>query len=294
MILPPHDWHHRRSGDVYMYMPRETPPGCVLTYSERVAPLRSLAAHVQETLASDPEFEALQVFMITRFLTLEGEYGARVLVTGRRGAQPVAHVVAAVFAEDFSTRVTARITNLERLDEYVAFVTQIAREDRLHLGVRRRRFVFQPPTHWHVVPGIGLEVALFAPEYPARPACIVVSPAEPIALSPQHPRAMLAEQDARQGLAPAHEEPLPAVDTRSQLLTSEMWRSSRPLPDGRKMIRFLIVLADGRYHYPLRLECLDEPDLEHLRRVLAEVAGTVEPLPIPPPTGESALALWQD
>lgn len=293
MIAPPPDWHHRRSGDVYMYMPRDPTPGCVLTYSERVSPLRSLAAHVRETLETDAEFEPTAVFTTARFLTLEGEYGARAVIKGHRGQQPVAHVIAAVFADDFSTRVTARITDLARLDEYIAMVVRLARHDRLGLGIRRRRYMFQPPSGWHAVPGIGLELAFYPPEYPKRRACLVVSPAEPIALSGGHPRSTLADQDVRQGLSPVLAETSMPLATRSALLKGELWRSSRALPGAGKMVRSLAVLMDGRYYYALRLEALAETgDADD--QILIQTAGSVEPLPVATPVTQDSLALWQD
>lgn len=295
MILPPHDWHHRRSGDVFMYMPRQTPAGCILTYAERVTPLRSLATHARETLASDPEFEPQQVFMVTRFLTHEGEFGGRVLIKGKRGAQPVAHVIAAVFAEDFSTRLTARVTDMNRLDEVVALVTQLAQSDRLGLGIhRRRRYMFLPPTGWHVVPGIGLEVALFPAAYPRSHACIVVSPAEPLSLTNQHPRLLLEEQDARQGLPPPEHVESGLLDTRSNLLTAEEWTTVRDLPGVGKMVRFLAVLLDGHYYYPLRLEALAHDDLAAQRRTFVELVGSIEPLPFGQPEPATSSPLWQD
>jgi len=295
VILPPHDWHHRRSGDVFMYMPRATSSGFVITYAERVTPLRSLVTHVRETLQSDPGFEVEQVFMVARFLTLEGEFGARVLIRGKRHDQPVAHVVAAVFVEDFSTRITARITDLDRVDELVTMVTQLAQHDQLGLGVRRRRrFMFLPPPGWHVVPGIGLEVALFAPEYPRSHACIVVSPAEPISASTRHPKVMLEEQDARQGLPPASEVATRLLDTRTTLLVAEEWTSTRSLAVGR-MIRYLAVLHDANFYYMVRLEALEHPGLGAQHQAFIELVGSVESLPSGhQATSAGSSLVWQE
>lgn len=275
--------------------------GCVLTYAERLTPLRSLRAHMREVLADDSGFSPHEEFMISRFLTEEGEFGAHMMVKGHRYGQPIAHIIAAVFTDYFSTRLTARVTNLDRLEEYRALVAELARTDRLALGRRRRRYAFQPPPDWHHVPDVGLEFAYFAPDYPKTRTCIIVSPAEPLSASPKHPRLMLEEIDERRGLTAPETTILTPPYTRHPSLTAEQWRSTRSVPGlPGKMVRYLIVLVDGRYYYPLRLEALEHSELDAEHNVLVELAGTIESLPNPVISGHAAnestdaFNMWND
>ena len=296
MILCPPGWHERRSGDVLVYLPRNPPHDCVLTYAEHVAPLRPLLELANETLAEDPEFEVSRTLMITRLVTDEGEYAARVVVHGRRRGQPVAHIVGAVFADDFSTRLTARVTDLARLDDHVTLVTELLRADRLALGVRRRRFAFQPPPAWHPVPGMALDIAFFPPDYPRSHSCIVVPAAEPVAALPQGPAKLLQEIDERVGLPPGQHVRTTPIATRRNLVGEElMW--TRRLPGlEREMHRYLAVLQDDRYYYTLRMDALAHQDLEQEHERFVATACSVESLPAPRATGAppSVAAFWDD
>ena len=278
MILPPPGWHHRRTSDVYVYVPREGQLDCVITYVERLSPLRSLPALVRETLASDPEFNVGEVFMTNRFVTLEGEYGARVTVTGLHHGKPAAHIVAGVFVEDFSTRLTARVEDLSRLVEYEELVHELAIHDRLALGARRRRVAFQPPEGWHLVPDMGLDVIFFSPEYPRTPACIIVSPSDPITPT-NNPKGLLEIVDEHRGLPPPEGATVQPLATRANL-EGEVWRTTRALPGApAPMVRYQAILTDA-YYYTLRLESLDNEDLAPQVEVFVKTAGSVESLPL--------------
>jgi hypothetical protein len=279
-------------------MPRSEPTGCVLTYAERLVPLRSLRAHLRETMAEDPGFRPGRLYASTRFVTGEGEFGAHAMVTGERHGQPIAHIVAAVFAEDFSTRLAARITDLDRLSEYRELVAELARGDRLGLGIRRRRHAYRPPPGWHLVPQPDLDAAFFSPGYPEPRSCIIVSPAEPITLSPRSPKEWLDELDRRRGLPAGRETVLPPPPTRHDNLVGEEWRSERDVGVG-KMVRYLVVLRDDHYFYPLRLETLEHPGIVEEHLVLLETAGTVESLRAPAVTAMAevpieAFTMWED
>lgn len=297
MILPPENWHQRRSGDRYIYMPREE-PGCVLSYAERLSPLRSIRAQLREVMADDPGFRPEKAFPNVRFVTDEGEFGSHTMALGARHGQQVAHIVASVFAEDFATQLAARVTDIGRLDQFRELVAEIARADRLNLGIRRRRYAFRPPPSWHLVPEMSLDAAFFAPNYPKTRSCIVISAAEPIQLTANTPKEWLDELDRRRGLLPADETALAPTPTRQQELESEQWKSVRDVGIG-KMVRYLVVLRDDRYFYPLRLEALDHEGIEAEHMTLLETAGTVESLrtPVITASGEvptEAFTMWED
>jgi hypothetical protein len=281
-----------------MYSPREGRVHCVMTYKERVRPLRSLPAHLYEVLEEDAEFVRQETHKIVRFITDEGEYGARITVLGEYRGLPVSHVVAAVFAEDFSTRLSARVAT-EYLDEHVALVADLAAHDRLGLGQRRRRVAFTPPRGWHPIPGLGLDMVLLPPGYPTIHASITVYPVEPVATARDVHQAQ-REHDARVGLA-AGEESGRRVMTGTwkmgRRLYGDEWTSRRPLPGGQGiMVRHLIVLRDTRYVYAMKMEALEHDGVEALHEAFLEMMGSIEAIPTPrfAPQGHAALNFWAD
>src|SRR5580765_7972971 len=101
MFMCPAEWREWRNGDLMTYVPREGKAYCTMTYVERVSPVRSLRYLLYRVLDEEPEFVTKEVFQPARFLSLEGEYGARIVVKGESRGVPIAFVVAALFTEDF-------------------------------------------------------------------------------------------------------------------------------------------------------------------------------------------------
>jgi hypothetical protein len=272
-----------------MYTPREGRVDCIMTYAERVAPLQTLPVLLYETLAEDVDFKRHETRKIARFISDEGEYGARIVTTGEHHGMPVAHIVAAIFTEDFSTRLTARV-EMDRLDHYIALVDELARGDRLMLGTRRRRIAYRPPAGWHPVPGLFLEVGLFPPDYPRRHSCIVAFPAEPLQAA-QDPKDVQERHDERVGICRL-ERTCTEVITRNKL-RGEEWRSLHTMLDGKRMRRHLVILRDRLYCYTLRLETLDEEaGSEH--EAFMDMVGSVEPIPPVRHASAPHPSLWID
>jgi hypothetical protein len=277
MILCPEGWREWRAGEVYMYAPLDGRLGGYLTYAERVSPIRSLATMLEETIAEDEEFERTKTFGIGRFITDEGEYGGRIAATGMHHGIPIAHVVVSVFAEDFCTRLTARV-GAARLEEYAALLTTLATGDRLALGKRRRRVAFRPPPGWHAVPGLTLDLEFFPPDYPRERVCIVVFAAEPLEF--RDPEALQREHDARLGLAPVDSQSRNVRNRRS--LPGHVHRSIHVLPDGQgTMVRDLAILRGNEYSYRVRMEALQEHKRELHQLNFEGVVNSIEPIPSP-------------
>ncbi|HNN91183.1 MAG TPA: hypothetical protein PKI03_02900 [Pseudomonadota bacterium] len=267
-----------------MYTPRQGLVHCVMTYRERISPIRSFPKLLHEALADDPEFVPGERNQITRFVTNEGEYAAMIIVHGTYRERALAHIVSSVFADDFCTLIDARV-EAPYVDEYAQLVMTLAKADQLQLNVRRRRFGFMPPKGWHVVAGQGLDVALLPPEYPRVHGAITVYPAEP-AQTAQDPHTLQNLHDERVGLGSVSESQQWAMTgSPERRLRGEQWRTVRKLPQAggpsAQMVRYLVVLRDEHYFYTLKLETLDGPHVEPLHQAFVEVIGTIEPIPLP-------------
>lgn len=285
MILCPPEWHEWRAGDVMLYARRPGPVHvhCVMSYQERVTPVRSFPTLLNAVLADDPEFQLVSKNKITRFVTDEGEYAAMITANGTYRDRKIAHIVASVFAEDFCTLLDARV-EAEYLEAHAAMVFQLAKTDRLGLGVRRRRYGFSPPPGWHPVPGLGLEVVLLPPDYPSIHAAITIYPAEPIH-GGIDPHLLQNIHDERVGIS-NDDEVCQAAFTpdwkRGKGLGGEEWTTRRSLPGDAlagKILRYFVVLRDERYYYAAKLETVDGPHADKLHETFVSTIGTIEPLP---------------
>lgn len=282
MFLCPVGWHEWRAGDALLYTPREGRTHCVMQYRERVAPVRVFPHLLAETLADDADFIVDSKNKITRFLTDEGEYAALIVVKGTFRGRAIAHVISAVYAEEFSTCLDARVES-KFADEYSELVLELTKADRLQLGVRRRRIGFAPPPGWHAIPGLSLEVSLLPPDYPHTHAAITVYAAQPAA-NAIDPHAYQNLHDIRVGLGEGQEvRRLAMAGSPQRPLHGDEWHTIRELPDAagaaRKMERFLVVLRDDRYLYVAKLEALAGPRVAELHRTFSAMIGTFEPIP---------------
>ena len=277
MFLCPSGWHEWRGGDRLIYTPRTGAVQCVMTYRERVRPVRAFPKLLHDVLAADPELVIEEKNKITRFITDEGEYAALIVVRGHFRGRPIGHVVAAIYTEEFTTLVDARVETAV-IDEYAQRVLELVKSDRLELGLRRRRVAFKPPAGWHVIPGTGLDVTLLPPDYPKVHASITVEPAHPLAQG-FDPHEFAALHDQAVGLVGGSEtRKLAEVN----LLHGDEWEMVRPLPDGQgKLVRHLVVLRDERYTYAAKLEALEGNQLPNLMTAFHDLVRSFQPVPAP-------------
>lgn len=297
MFLCPDGWHEWRAGDGLRYTPRQERVHCVMTYRERVTPIRAFPKLLHEALAEDAEFEIGEKSKITRLYTDEGEYAALIVVRGMFRGRPIAHIVSAVFADDFSTLLDARV-EADYIDQYSQLVLELTKADRLELKVRRRRYGFIPPAGWHPIAGLGLELVLMPPNYPSLHASITMYPAQPLAAAPD-PHELQSLHDERVGLGPAKEvRNLAMVGPVERELRGEEWRTTRELPNKQgKLVRYQVVLRDERYLYVAKLEAFECDELEALHRAFSETVGTIEPIPLPlaeRSTNAKPTGMWSD
>jgi hypothetical protein len=295
MIQCPAGWHTWRAGDCLMAAPDDPSDRAILTYQERLTPVRSIKVTAREIIATDPAFQLKEEYRIKRFLTMEGEYGAYMSVSGVREDKPTVYCFASVMTEYFNTKLVVR-GELAQLDPIAALVMDLAQRDRLGLGLRRRRIGFTPPKDWHPIPGLGLDMVLLPPDYPHTHASITVYPAVPVELA-IHPLLFQREHDARIGL-PAMLDSYGAARTRSTKRNTSLhgreWTSRRPLPNGQgEFVRYLVVLRDRFYFYSTKLEALAGPRLDNLHQVFVDMMGTIEAVP-QPTTEVRPSSIWDD
>ncbi len=309
MITCPDHWSDRPSANGLILLPRqEEVPGCIIRYTERMVPQRSLWALVKEVLAFDAEFKVAAVEPVDCFLSDEGEHAAAVYVSGTAGGRPMAHMVGAIFAEDFSTLVDGRIRDTTRAESYRSVIRTLIQQDRLSLGMRRRRLLFIPPADWHAV-AFGLGTALYPPEYPRLLSCIVVSPAEPRSNGDFDIVAQRQREDARRGLQViVGPDAAPTTHTTANGLLCTRYRSTYKAPDQTVVVRDLAVLRDDYYLYTLQLDATQHGRIDAHRKQFLDLVESVRPVPrstatlrplpwmVTPGAGpqESPLVAWDD
>jgi hypothetical protein len=278
-----------------MYSPPTGRVHCVMTYEEIVTPLRTLPELIRETCDGDAEFEPLEPGPSVSSVTNEGEYAGRMIIRGRHHGRPIAHIVSAIFAEDFSTRLAARV-EMDHLQDSIRLVDELTLGDRLALGVRRRRCRYTPPRGWHPLPGLGLEITFVPPDYPRTDAGITVSPAEPLETT-LDPLQVEHDNDARAAVTAG---PGRTVMTRPEKmgvpLSGEEWTLIRPHANGPgKLVQHLVVLRDSRYMYSAKLDAVETDGFEALDEAFVAMMGSIEGIPIARETAAApTFEMWND
>jgi hypothetical protein len=250
-------------------------------------------------IAGEHHFQLTDLGPVQRFQTRENELGSRVILQGTVDGVPVTHYIAAVFAEDFCSRLSARITDMESLPSFVELADNLIRNEQLGLGIRRRRFLFSRPPNWHAIEH-GLDVALYPPEYPLSYTCIWVSAAD-IRSCSRNPKEELAAEDARQGL---HDESASRIEFVAVSLPSglsgKIFQEVRRANAGPALLRDLAIIQDDSYDYCVRVEAVWHDSLPAHRNVFLRLLESIEPLPVPslkPPTssvivGIPSVSMW--
>lgn len=297
-----------------MLLPPAHLGGLRVFYLERQGPLRSLSTLMEETLAADPGFALVRAAAPERLVTSEGEYAAVVDLQGTLGgahasdedepedARPVQRSVGAVFGEDFSTWLDVVCVKPELFAEARALARQLLMSEQLCLGVRRRRFLFAPPSGWHAMAD-GLIARFYPPGYPKENAVVTVWPAQPLdsaslgwheqvlrgVLHPNEPDAEAELGDGPHRLSLSH--------GLSHGLTGLWSRMRLQGPGGQRRRRTVATFQDRLYGYALTCESPESLAAERQHQVLLAVASSVQPLPGaqlagPPAKSSQILKMW--
>ena len=252
MIEPIPGWSCELRASGYTLIPPEGEEAGTVRYVERVRPLRPMVDIVRDFGVASA---------IEHLVTVEGEHAAFAVVEG----QGVEHAVGAVFADDFYSLIAGRGADRERFRE---IVRGLVRHDTHALGVRRRRFVHDPPDGWHGFFAGSMHVHWIPLDYPRNQSSLSVFPALPGAGSPSD----LVEHHIAQvaGLQLLGD---PEPVTSGSGLGGWWW-----LLDAGGALHDFVVLQDDRYLYPLLLQSPVEHHGSNVR-LLRRVVDTIEPIP---------------
>lgn len=280
MITPPPDWKRSVAHQVLVLRP---PHGEGRVRCHLQLPVGTFAQVVGHLLAEDAGFEVLAHGGPRRMVTLEGEYGCAIDLTGTHAGTPARRWIAAILLDGWIVAIDG-LSLEEGADAAIAeCVRSVFHSASFGLGSRRRRFVYARPPGWQAL-ATGLITTFYPPGYPRHRAQLVVYPAEPSSEAPGDVFNALLADEERRGFE------------RSRIVTAEpfAWHLSTGFhfayggqwtSDPAPVSRDAVVLSEGRHYYVLRLESAAAESLEEDREVLRRVARSVEPLPHP---GEGA------
>lgn len=203
--------------------------------------------------------------------TCEGELALR---TGDCGAD-AARELGMVIGDDFCTIFLGATSAPREQPGLARIIDGLTHDCRLHLGVRRRRFLFDPPPGWQGFSIDGFDAHYLAPGHPRSVGVVTVHAAVPAVPS-------LAEwwDDAAQLTgAAASFSPVPIVD---ELLTGPEHLAGRRIriaghAGDRALLAELTCLADRDYWYPIVL--VSEPQaMPERAAAVASIIRSIRPL----------------
>ena len=273
-------------------------PAAELRYSQGSRPVLPAAAVAREVLAQQPEFTAEAQSRPELGITAEGEYTALVRVRGRLGPRPALHLIGAVYGDESMNVLDALVVEAAALPTVAHTVRALLYADRLGLGLRKRRFLYEPPAGW-LARRSGLLSRYFPPDYPPdyprRSATLVVHPAVPRDSSEETVLLTLLATYQQRGFAVAALSAAEPVTTDFGL-HGKAFCLVGSFPGKPELTCDLLVLADARYLYALIAESSAAPDRAELQGILPAVARSVRPIPAPavraPASPPTTLNYW--
>lgn len=270
-------WSKQYTGDSITFYPPEGPNIGGIRYRERVRPLTRVSAVVEQIVERYPQFKVGGVGKIETFTTSEGEYAATVTINGRINEAPAQRDLGFVFGDDFYALLSALTVDAGRFSEFTRWVKLLVTLDAHALGVRRRRFHYDPPPGWQGLPrGFTTEWAPL--DFPKNLSLIHVFPANPINEAPEMVlEQMLAEDSANGFTLEAMRGPEPIASLHG--LQGMAWNIVGRFAQKPRSHRDLVVFKDQRFLYSLRLETMQE-DRAKERQVFLDVVRSSHPIPI--------------
>jgi hypothetical protein len=284
VISTPAGWSEERLGRSCILRPPLQKSGesalrAEIRYSEAVRPVLPAAELVREVLSQQPEFTILASSPPELCITAEGEYAELVRVRGQLDDRPAWHLIGTVHGDESMTVLDVLVGDPAALTEMAQLWRTLIYNDRLGLGVRKRRFYFTPPPGWRQQPS-GLGSRLVPPDYPRQPATLIVHPAVPRDSGEDAVLfALLRAYQSRGLLVDALSDAEPV--TSDYGLHGKTWALRGSFP-GRPELRCdVLVFADPRYLYALCLESGATANRADLQSILPAVARSVRPIPLP-------------
>ena len=269
-------WTRSYSGDAITQYP---PGGAMLggiRYRERVRPLARTGEVIHQILARFPIFQPTEVGPPERLITHEGEYAALVTIAGTVNGTPAQRDLGLVFGDDFHALISAIAFAPERFAAFTRTVRLLTRMDSHGLGVRRRRFLYQPPPGWQGLPR-GSVTDWMPADFPKNRSMMQIFPANPgVGRAEAVFENMLADDREAGFQSEVTDGPRPIASDHG--LAGSAWTVAGHLPDRPRTLRELVVLGDERFSYTLRLET-EAPDPESERRLFHAVVRSAQPVP---------------
>lgn len=269
-------------------------PPAELRYSQGSRPVLPAAEVAREVLVHQPEFTAEAHSRPELGITAEGEYSALVRVRGRLGPRPALHLIGAVYGDESMNVLDALVVEAAALPMVAQAVRALLYAERLGLGLRKRRFLYEPPAGWQARRS-GLVSRYFPPDYPRRSATLVVHPAMPRDSSEETVLLTLLGTYQQRGFTVA-------ALSAAEPVTSDFGLHGKAFclvgsfPGKPELTCDLLVLADARYLYALIAESSAAADRAELHGLLPAVARSVRPIPTPavraPASQPSTLNYW--
>lgn len=283
-------WTHTVDGDALLLVPPGGPEWGAVRYRERVRPLVRMA-EVVKTMPPPAGLLVRSVSPPESLFTAEGEFAALCEMSAEVMGRPVRRAVGVVLGDDYYASFDGVGLRSEQPSWIVDTVRELVRADRHYLGVRRRRYFFEPPKELQGLERVPLHAYYYPPAYPRDPTLLVLHPALPRTLAPTHDLWQLFQPIDLPPVRSASEV-MPATTPR---MAGEAWECRYVLPSGAERIRDVIVLSDDLYLYPLSLDS-PPPLLERNRQVANRLLQSIQPLPrpagVPTAPPSRALSFW--
>jgi hypothetical protein len=118
---------------------------------------------------------------LERLTTIDGELAAVVTVTGNERGQQVQRDLGFVVTDDFYSSAACTCRVQAHAGESSSILRNLVRQDVHALGIRRRRYEYEPPPGWQPL-AQSLSVEWLPPDYPRYATTILIYPANPIGL----------------------------------------------------------------------------------------------------------------
>ena len=259
-----------------MLVPPEPATGVIQILHRQ--PLRSLFEIAQHLAQLPLVGRPVKLLAMPRAITTDdGEHGAILQLGTGPGDREARRIVGVVFGDDWLSTVDGRVATPAQFDAFGEIVERLTLSLGLGLGSERwRRFFYQPPVGWNGLARFRADLWL-APGFPKAPGKISVFHARPEHETPAIVQHLKLFEELTGEYAPGRGQPR-AITTASgmsgQLVTYDVTIR------GEAHHASNVVLADGRYLYPLRLETDPAHQGEHTAALMALV-DSIEPLPAP-------------
>ena len=287
-------WLRKHSETGLLLYPRDDESAGTISYTERLRPVLPVRQLVAAFLAQHPQLRDPKPGQVVPLITAEGEYGALTSVATQLDDRPAQLDFGFVFGDDFYSQVCGLSTKPDQFARFRETVDTLTFRDAHMLGIRRRRFLYDPPRDWqgHQV---GFLSNFFPTDYPDNAGSITVWPASPV--NGESPRSLFAAMLAEDVANGFEQKELAGPDniTNPAGLSGCAWGITGRFNGGPLVFRDIAIFADDRFIYPLRLETLKAEQWPAHRRIFAEVVHSVQPIPRPNEAmkaGSGLLDLW--